>query len=153
MATAIDPICQMDVDTDNPPGGQSEHDGTTYYFCAPGCKVAFDKEPEKYMSEAHDHDDHEGHDHGAHDEHEGHDHGAHDEHEGHDHGAHDEHEGHDHGAHESHEEPAAAADDDHDDHDHGPGGHSHGHHMPEAPAQNAPAASKPGFFARLFGKK
>ena len=46
MATAIDPICKMDVDTDNPPVGQSEHDGTTYYFCAPGCKVAFDKEPE-----------------------------------------------------------------------------------------------------------
>jgi YHS domain-containing protein len=132
MATAIDPICQMDVDTDNPPGGQSEHDGTTYYFCAPGCKVAFDKEPEKYVSEAHDHGDH--------DEHEGHDHGGHDEHEGHDHGA--------------HEEPAAeAGHDDHDDHDHGPGGHSHGHHMPDAPAQTTPTASKPGFFARLFGKK
>ena len=140
MATAIDPICQMDVDTDNPPGGQSEHDGTTYYFCAPGCKVAFDKEPEKYVSEAHDHDDHEGHDHGGHDEHEEHDHGGHDEHESHDHGA--------------HEEPAAdAGHDDHDDHDHGPGGHSHGHHMPDAPAQSASAASKPGFFARLFGKK
>jgi len=129
MATAIDPICQMDVDTDNPPGGQSEHEGTTYYFCAPGCKVAFDKEPEKYMSEAPDHDDHEGHDHGAHDEHEGHDHGAH----------------------ESHDEPAA--DEGHDDHDHGPGGHSHGHHMPAETAQTASAASKPGFFARLFGKK
>ena len=52
MATAIDPICQMDVDTGNPPGGQSEHEGTTYYFCAPGCKVAFDNEPEKYLSGA-----------------------------------------------------------------------------------------------------
>ena len=51
MATAIDPICKMDVDTGNPPGGQSEHEGTTYYFCAPGCKVAFDKEPEKYLAE------------------------------------------------------------------------------------------------------
>ena len=130
MATAIDPICQMDVDTDNPPGGQSEHEGTTYYFCAPGCKVAFDKEPEKYVSEAHDH---EGHDHG---DHEGHDHAGHDEHEGHD-------------------EPAEAAHDDHDDHGHGhgPGGHSHGHHMPERPAETALAAKRPGFFARLFGKK
>ena len=54
MATAVDPICQMDVDTDNPPGGQSEHEGTAYYFCAPGCKVAFDKEPEKYLSGAGD---------------------------------------------------------------------------------------------------
>ncbi len=52
MATAIDPVCKMDVDTDNPPGGQSEHQGTAYYFCAPGCKVAFDKGPEKYLSEA-----------------------------------------------------------------------------------------------------
>lgn len=52
MATAIDPICKMDVDTDNPPGGQSEYQGTTYYFCAPGCKVAFDREPEKYLQQA-----------------------------------------------------------------------------------------------------
>lgn len=129
MATAIDPICQMDVDTDNPPGGQSEHNGTTYYFCAPGCKVAFDKEPEKYLSESQG-------------EHEGHDH---EDHEGHDHG---DHEGHDHGAQESHD-----SHDDHGDHDHGPGGHSHGHHMPERPAASGPAAKKPGFFARLFGKK
>ncbi|PKB63492.1 MAG: hypothetical protein BZY80_06930 [SAR202 cluster bacterium Io17-Chloro-G2] len=50
MATAIDPICQMEVDTDNPPGGQSEHQGTTYYFCGPGCKVAFDREPEKVLA-------------------------------------------------------------------------------------------------------
>ncbi len=50
MATAVDPICQMEVDVDNPPGGQSEYQGTTYYFCAPGCKVAFDGEPEKYLT-------------------------------------------------------------------------------------------------------
>ena len=139
MATAIDPICQMDVDTDNPPGGQSEHEGTTYYFCAPGCKVAFDKEPEKHLSEAHDHDDHEGHDHG---DHEGHDHGGHDEHEAH-------------GDHGGHDESAEPAHDEHGDHghDHGSGGHSHGHHMPDRPAETAPAARRPGFFARLFGKK
>ncbi len=69
MATAIDPICKMEVDTDIPGGGQSEHQGTTYYFCAPGCKVAFDKEPEKYLSGGGDAEhDHHGHDHG-------HDHG------------------------------------------------------------------------------
>ena len=50
MVTAIDPICQMEVDTDSPPGGQSEYQGTSYYFCAPGCKVAFDQEPGKYLS-------------------------------------------------------------------------------------------------------
>lgn len=68
MATAVDPICKMDVDTDNPPGGQSEYQGTNYYFCAPGCKVAFDREPEKYLSgEAEG--DHDGHDHGHDDDH------------------------------------------------------------------------------------
>ena len=50
VATAIDPICQMQVDTDSPPGGLSEYQGATYYFCAPVCKVAFDQEPDKYLS-------------------------------------------------------------------------------------------------------
>ncbi len=50
MATAIDPICQMKVDTDNPPGGSSEYQGTTYYFCSPGCKVAFERDPESHLS-------------------------------------------------------------------------------------------------------
>ena len=67
MATAIDPICKMEVDTENPPGGQSEHQGTTYYFCAPGCQVAFEQDPEKYLSgdaeHGHDHDHDHGHDH------------------------------------------------------------------------------------------
>jgi hypothetical protein len=27
----------------------SEYKGKTYYFCAKGCKVAFDKDPEKYL--------------------------------------------------------------------------------------------------------
>lgn len=26
----------------------SEYNGKTYYFCCPGCKAAFDKNPEKY---------------------------------------------------------------------------------------------------------
>ena len=51
MATAIDPICKMEVDTENPLGGQSEYQGTTYYFCAPGCKKAFEQEPKKYLSD------------------------------------------------------------------------------------------------------
>ena len=51
MATAIDPVCKMDVDKENPPGGQSEHQGTAYYFCSPGCKVVFDEEPDKYLTE------------------------------------------------------------------------------------------------------
>ena len=50
MAKAIDPICLMEVDTDNPPGGKSEYQGTSYYFCAPGCQRAFDQDPGKYLS-------------------------------------------------------------------------------------------------------
>jgi YHS domain-containing protein len=50
MAIAIDPICKMEVDTENPPGGKSEYQGTAYCFCAPGCKVAFERDPEKYLS-------------------------------------------------------------------------------------------------------
>lgn len=94
MATAIDPICQMEVDTENPPGGQSEHQGETYYFCAPGCKVAFDKEPEKYLTSA-----------------------------------------------------ASTG------HDHGDHGHDHGHGHDHAPAASTAPAAKPGFFARLLGRK
>ncbi len=50
MAIAIDPVCQMEVDTENPPGGQSEYQGADYYFCGPGCKVAFDRDPEHVLS-------------------------------------------------------------------------------------------------------
>ena len=47
--TAIDPVCKMDVDTSNPNGGTHDHDGETYYFCGAGCRVAFSKEPAKYL--------------------------------------------------------------------------------------------------------
>ena len=50
MAVAIDPVCLMEVDTEDPPGGQSEYQGTDYYFCGRGCKVAFDREPEHVLS-------------------------------------------------------------------------------------------------------
>ena len=51
MATAIDPICQMEVDTENPHGGKSDYQGTTFYFCAAGCKTAFDQDPDRYLSQ------------------------------------------------------------------------------------------------------
>ncbi|HIE04871.1 MAG TPA: YHS domain-containing protein, partial [Candidatus Latescibacteria bacterium] len=28
---------------------KAEYKGKTYYFCAPGCRAAFEKEPEKYV--------------------------------------------------------------------------------------------------------
>ena len=51
MATAIDPICKMEVNTSNPSGCRSEYQDANYYFCAPGCKVAFDQDPKKYLAE------------------------------------------------------------------------------------------------------
>ena len=45
---AIDPICKMEVDPKTAKW-KSEYKGQTYYFCAPGCKVAFEKRPEKYL--------------------------------------------------------------------------------------------------------
>ena len=34
----------------NFPGQKSVYKGKTYYFCCPGCKPQFDKNPEKYIS-------------------------------------------------------------------------------------------------------
>jgi Cu+-exporting ATPase len=28
---------------------QSTYKGETYYFCCPGCKTSFDRDPEKYL--------------------------------------------------------------------------------------------------------
>lgn len=51
---AKDPVCGMDVD-EKKAAAKSDYKGKTYYFCAPGCKVAFDKEPEKYIGKDHAH--------------------------------------------------------------------------------------------------
>lgn len=45
---AIDPVCKMVVD-EKTTKIKSEYNGKTYYFCAPGCKKAFDEAPEKYL--------------------------------------------------------------------------------------------------------
>lgn len=47
---AIDPVCKMQVN-ENSAAGISEFNGEKYYFCAPGCKVSFDKDPEKYLAD------------------------------------------------------------------------------------------------------
>jgi len=43
-----DPVCGMDVDPEQA-AGKSEYQGKTYYFCSPGCKAAFEREPAKYV--------------------------------------------------------------------------------------------------------
>ena len=45
---AVDPVCQMDVDPKDAKW-TSEYKGKKYFFCAPGCKKAFEKNPEKYL--------------------------------------------------------------------------------------------------------
>lgn len=47
---AIDPVCGMQVD-EGSAQWTSQYKGKTYYFCAPGCKNSFDKDPEKYLGE------------------------------------------------------------------------------------------------------
>jgi Cu+-exporting ATPase len=48
--TAVDPVCGMEVDTKNPPGGTAEHNGGTYYFCGTGCRLEFEEDAEGYLS-------------------------------------------------------------------------------------------------------
>jgi YHS domain-containing protein len=47
---ARDPVCGMDVD-EKKAAATSSYKGATYYFCAKGCKAAFDRDPEKYLAQ------------------------------------------------------------------------------------------------------
>ena len=44
----IDPVCHMVVE-EKTAAAKSEYKGKPYYFCAVGCKKAFDKNPEKFL--------------------------------------------------------------------------------------------------------
>lgn len=50
-AEVIDPVCGMTVD---PAGAKfsMEYEGETYYFCAAGCQVAFEANPEAFIESA-----------------------------------------------------------------------------------------------------
>ncbi len=49
MATAIDPVCGMEVDTETAQH-TAEHEGTRYYFCGKGCKLDFEEDPGKFLA-------------------------------------------------------------------------------------------------------
>ena len=49
MATATDPVCGMQVDTENP-AATSEYEGRTYYFCNESCKQRFDANPKRFIN-------------------------------------------------------------------------------------------------------
>ena len=44
----IDPVCSMEVNADHA-NIASTYQSRTYYFCAEGCKKAFESAPEKYL--------------------------------------------------------------------------------------------------------
>ena len=46
---ATDPVCGMEVDPKTATQSTTYQE-QTYYFCAPGCKRAFDREPERYLA-------------------------------------------------------------------------------------------------------
>lgn len=48
----IDPVCKMEVEAETA-AAKTDYQGQTYYFCAPGCKAAFEKEPQKYLEKSH----------------------------------------------------------------------------------------------------
>ena len=49
-AEATDPVCGMQVEI--PTARHTSEYGGVYYFCGPGCKRAFEEEPEKYATNA-----------------------------------------------------------------------------------------------------
>jgi YHS domain-containing protein len=51
MATVKDPVCGMEIDSEAA-AATSDHEGTTYHFCAVGCKEEFDAEPAKFLGAA-----------------------------------------------------------------------------------------------------
>jgi YHS domain-containing protein len=50
-ATAIDPVCGMEVDpvAARAKGLHSQYEGEEYVFCGKGCKLEFDDGPQTYL--------------------------------------------------------------------------------------------------------
>ncbi len=50
---AKDLVCGMDVNEEEAKakGLTTEYQGQTYYFCAPGCKRAFEQNPQQYVGQ------------------------------------------------------------------------------------------------------
>ena len=49
---AKDPVCGMEVD-EATARHTTQYQGQTYYFCAPGCKKAFEADPQQYLRPGH----------------------------------------------------------------------------------------------------
>ena len=48
--TWVDPVCGMSVNPDTSPH-KTTHNGENYFFCATGCKAAFEKDPDTFLQE------------------------------------------------------------------------------------------------------
>ncbi|MFM8310816.1 MAG: XdhC family protein [Ilumatobacteraceae bacterium] len=46
----VDPVCGMTVAAD-PANYPVDHDGRTFYFCCPGCRYSFKKDPDSFLSQ------------------------------------------------------------------------------------------------------
>jgi xanthine dehydrogenase accessory factor len=53
VTEAVDPVCGMTVPADDEHRPYDYH-GVTYWFCAPGCRRAFEKDPESFLTEESD---------------------------------------------------------------------------------------------------
>jgi Cu+-exporting ATPase len=60
MTMVKDPVCGMDVDTENAQF-TAEHDGQTYFFCSRGCMLDFQDDPARYLDPNHEPTGMEGH--------------------------------------------------------------------------------------------
>ena len=54
---AEDPVCGMDVN-EKQAAAQAQYKGQAFYFCSPGCKATFEKNPEKYAGKPGSHEGH-----------------------------------------------------------------------------------------------
>jgi len=52
MDKVKDLVCGMMIDPQTA-AATLRYKGQTYYFCAPGCKAAFEKDPAKYVKKEH----------------------------------------------------------------------------------------------------
>ena len=53
MAMTMDPVCGMQIDTENAQW-TADHNGATYYFCAKGCMLDFRDDPDRYLDPAYE---------------------------------------------------------------------------------------------------
>ena len=65
MALIKDPVCGMEIDTNQAPE-TATYQGATYHFCSPMCKTKFTMNPAKYTGVQPGGDSHGGHHHNHH---------------------------------------------------------------------------------------